>query len=104
MGCCNPKLSDEDKFNMTMQAQASLEKSPTTFQDMSMSSQHRDKHCEEIKFKLKGSVISSRSSIEASFLHILNETSTPKFGSRVRTQDRKVKKEAESDDKENIYD
>jgi hypothetical protein len=104
MGCCNPKQSDEDKYNMTMQAQASLEKSPPTFQDMSISSQPQDKQLEEIKFKRKGRMKSSRSSIEASFLHILDETTTPKFGSRVRTHDRKVKKEAESDNKENIYD
>mmetsp|Transcript_24891 Transcript_24891/g.43755 ORF Transcript_24891/g.43755 Transcript_24891/m.43755 type:complete len:103 (-) Transcript_24891:32-340(-) len=100
MGCCNPKKSEEDKYNITMQAQAALEKS-VAFTDLSLTSQRQITVLNETKHKHKDSLRSSRSSIEASFLHIQDESLTPKFGQRVRARSRK-RTEDHSADKENI--
>lgn len=86
MGCCNPKKSEEDKFNIAMQTQATLEKVTVTFQDMSLTS-HNGRFFDENKYTQ--ALRSSRSSIEASFLHLQDESMTPKFGVTGQVSSRK---------------
>lgn len=100
MGCCNPKKSEEDKLEMVLQAQATLDKSIVAFQDLSLTSHHTRK-LDAKKHMYDKSQRSSRSSIEASFLHLYEESVTPKFGHKVRIRHRKELID-ESANKENV--